>query len=90
MNGTSIGDDVARAKVLGIALRVNAAADRITDPLPAEWPAATGPTVTRPTVARYSLARRDWRGPAACPTCDDGLRTIESPARCRECVKGGL
>jgi len=26
----------------------------------------------------------------ACPTCDDGIRTVSYPRRCRECIKGGL
>jgi hypothetical protein len=33
---------------------------------------------------------RDPRGRLACPTCEDGLVTILTPRRCRECAKGGL
>lgn len=90
MNGTLVADDVARARALGIALRVSVAADRTTDPLPRGWPAApTGPAIIWPTVARVSAAA-DPRGPNACPTCEDGLRTIETPNRCRECMRAGL
>ena len=28
----------------------------------------------------------DRRGMWACPTCDDGLRTIDSPVQCRQCI----
>ena len=37
---------------------------------------------------RVSADRRDPR--VACPTCDDGIRTVSYPRRCRECTKGGL
>lgn len=26
----------------------------------------------------------------ACPTCDEGIRTVAYPRRCRECTKEGL
>lgn len=84
MNGTTIGDDRARASALGIALHISEAADRVTDPLPAAWPEYVGEL--RPLISESI----DSRGPYACPTCADGIRTIESPARCRECVKAGL
>lgn len=33
----------------------------------------------------------DRRNPAvACPTCDDGIRTITHPVRCAACVEEGL
>jgi hypothetical protein len=32
----------------------------------------------------------DPRGSLACPTCEDGVRTIVYPVRCRDCVLGGL
>lgn len=40
--------------------------------------------------ARYDRPVEDRRGPNACPTCRDGIVTIASPSRCRECVRGGL
>lgn len=83
MNGATIADDVARARALGITLRVTENADRVNGRPDAIIPASWRPVEDRP-------ATRDPRGPNACPTCDDGIRTIETPARCRACVKGGL
>lgn len=104
MNGTSLQDDIARARALGIVLRVSASADRATDPLPRAWPSVdleSAPIagvrfrITRiapgyvfvEAQSDYSIGRRseDWRGDNACPTCDDGIRTIEYPILCREC-----
>lgn len=41
-----------------------------------------------PTI--HEVVWADPRGSLACPTCEDGMRTIASPQRCRQCVLGGL
>lgn len=37
------------------------------------------------TPVAAAFATMDRRGMWACPTCTDGLLTIESPAMCRAC-----
>src|SRR5258706_14390973 len=39
---------------------------------------------------RFGGPIMDRRGQYACPTCDDGILTIEHPIRCRECYRAGL
>lgn len=83
MNGILPADDIARARVLGIPLQVSESADRVTDPLPADWPRPVVPVVRPAAIVAGATG-------LVCPTCDDGRLTIEYPRRCRECVKSGL
>jgi hypothetical protein len=71
---------LTRATALGIAVNISLEADRAVDPLPRDWPHSDILALT--TTERGELLR--------CPTCNDGIRTIEYPARCRECTKEGL
>jgi hypothetical protein len=71
-----------RDDILGLAAAAHAA-DLANRAIPADdWsPARIAPG----PAARAMRARLNQ-----CPTCAEGVLTIDYPARCRECVKGGL
>ncbi len=73
-----IAAERANARALGITLAVDPVQDRAEK--------ASTLTAAETADVLVALARRR---PFGCPTCSDGVRTVDYPVQCRACVREG-